>query len=61
MSHCEKKKKRQKDLEEDHIKYLALKSIVIEIKYSMEELSSWLNTLKKKLWIKPKQVEGRIE
>ena len=40
MSHCEKKKKRQTDLEEDHIKYLALKSIVIEIKYSMEELSS---------------------
>ena len=39
--------KGQTDLKEDHIKCLVLKSIVIEIKYSMEELSSWLDTLKK--------------
>ena len=39
MSHYGKKK-RQTDFKEDHIKYLALKSIVIEIKYSMEELNS---------------------
>lgn len=39
--------KGQTDLKESQIKCLKLKNIVIEIKYSVEKLNSWLDTLKK--------------